>query len=77
MQIGQDFPLLNVSPEALAKMRTRDLSVLNQMVQVFVYEEDKNDVNSAQNGTMNLLKSMPEGNLVSARDLHILRKEFL
>jgi len=29
------------------------------MLQVFVYEESKDDVNAVKNGTMNLLKSMP------------------
>ena len=47
------------------------------MAQVFVYEECLDVVNAERNGTMNLLKSMPEGTLVNSRDLHLLRKEFI
>jgi len=47
------------------------------MAQVFVYEECSDVVNAEKNGTMNLLKSMPEGTLVNSRDLHLLRKEFI
>ena len=47
------------------------------MSQVFVYEEPAETVNSAENGTLNLLKTLPEGGLVYSKDLHNIRKEFI
>lgn len=45
IQIGEDFPALNVSPVDMASMKSHDLTVLNQMPQVFVYEEPTDTVN--------------------------------
>ena len=58
-------------------MRNHDLTVLNQTTQVFVYEEPGETVNACENGTLNLLKILSEGNVVTARELHLLRKEFI
>lgn len=58
-------------------MRPHDTSVLTQMMQVFVYEESDDPVNAGNNGTLKLIKSIPEGNYVTANDLHHLRKEFV
>ena len=61
----------------MTQMKAHDQTVLNQMSQVFVYEESTETVNSAENGTLNLLKTLPEGALVYAKDLHSIRKEFI
>ena len=42
-----------------------------------MYEEPGETVNACENGTLNLLKILPEGNVVTARELHLLRKEFI
>ena len=42
LQIGEDFPMLNISPRDLGTFfqnRTQRLAMINQMVQVFVYED--------------------------------------
>ena len=70
--LAQDFPQLNYSPEA--KLRIHDLTVLNQMTQVFVYEERADDVNATRNGTLNLIRTLPEGAIVTAADLNNIRK---
>ena len=54
------------------------MTVLNQMQQVFVYDEPtETAVNSAENGTLNLLKTLPEGQIIYSRDLHCIRREFV
>ena len=77
LQISEDFPQLKISPTDIAQLKAHDVSILNQMQQVFVYEEPTETQNSAENGTLNLLKTLPEGSMVFARDLHSIRKEFI
>ena len=43
------------------QMKSHHMTVINQMQQVFVYDEPTDTVNSAENGTLNLLKTLPEG----------------
>ena len=50
---------------------------MNQVGQVFVFEESFDAVNSEKNGTLSLLKKLEEGTPVSGQDLNSLRKEFL
>lgn len=66
-----------MAPESLLRMQTHNFSVLNQTQQVFVYEESIEQVNAEKNGTLKLLRILPEGSLVTAKELHTLRKEFL
>lgn len=69
--------MLAISPAQVSELKAHDVTVLNQMQQVFVYEEPTETQNSAENGTLNLLKTLPEGKLVYASDLHSIRKEFI
>ena len=50
---------------------------MNQVGQVFVFEESFDAVNSEKNGTLSLLKKLDDGVPVSGQDLNMLRKEFL
>lgn len=59
------------------QMKSHHMTVLNQMQQVFVYDEPTDTVNSAENGTLNLLKTLPEGQILYSRDLHCIRREFV
>lgn len=61
LRIGQEFPQLTFSPDMLDKMRPHDVTVLSQMMQVFVYEESDDPVNAGNNGTLKLIKCVPEG----------------
>ena len=45
----------------MEEMKSHHLTVLNQMQQVFVYDEPEDTVNSTENGTLNLLKILNEG----------------
>jgi len=47
------------------------------MAQIFVYEETADPINAAKNGTMNLLRTLPEGTIVTNSDLHNIRREFV
>ena len=63
-------------------MRSHEVTVLNQMQQVFVYavSQDFNRQSMSkieENGTYNLLKSLPEGRIATANDLNAIRREFI
>ena len=64
-------------------MRSHEVTVLNQMQQVFVYEIPEENFNRQslgtieENGTFNLLKSLPEGSIATAKDLNAIRREFI
>ena len=64
-------------------MRSHEVTVLNQMQQVFVYavSQDPRSRMSMEkieeNGTYNLLKSLPEGTIATAKDLNAIRREFI
>ena len=53
------------------------------MQQVFVYEIPEENFNRQslgtieENGTFNLLKSLPEGTIATAKDLNAIRREFI
>ena len=65
-------------------MRSHEVTVLNQMQQVFVYavsQDPRTGRNTMEkieeNGTYNLLKSLHEGTIATAKDLNAIRREFL
>ena len=64
-------------------MRSHEVTVLNQMQQVFVYEIPEENFNRQslgtieENGTFNLLKSLPEVSIATAKDLNAIRREFI
>ena len=70
LMAAQDFPQIAHPPHDLLKMRRHQANVMNQIGQVFVYEETFDAVNCEKNGTLSLLKKLPEGSPVSAQDLH-------
>ena len=47
-------------------MGAHTASVVNQTLQVFVYEESADPINAGNNGTLKLIRSLPEGELVSS-----------
>ena len=71
--------MLNVAPSELQNWPNGKIQILNQSVQVFVYEEmNQNDAkNRDENGTLKLLEKLPEEAPPTLAEMHAIRKEFI
>ena len=60
LQIGQDFPILNLSPQELSTWPNPKLAALNQSCMVYVFEDWDDLENRDRNGTLKLLEKLAE-----------------